>query len=136
MASGDKKVWLISQWHKIKIAIQLKNEQDGLYFREKEIWWASIGSNLGHEEDGKNQKFERPILILKKFNEHLILTVPLTSKVKENNKYYFKFNLNNRASSAIISQIRIISSKRLIRKIDNLSNRNFYKIKRLVKGLI
>lgn len=136
MASGNKKVWLISQWHKIKIAIQLTTDQGNLYFREKEIWWASIGSNLGHEEDGKNQKFERPVLILKKFNEHLILIVPLTSKVKEHSKYYFKFKLNNRASSVIISQIRIISSKRLIRKIDNLNNRNFYQIKRLVKGLI
>lgn len=136
MASGNKKVWLISQWHKIKIAIQLTTDQGNLYFREKEIWWASIGSNLGHEEDCKNQKFERPVLILKKFNEHLILIVPLTSKVKEHSKYYFKFKLNNRASSVIISQIRIISSKRLIRKIDNLNNRNFYQIKRLVKGLI
>ena len=136
MVSGDKKVWLISQWHKMKIAIQLTSNQDDLYFREKEIWWASLGSNLGHEEDGKNKKFERPILILKKFNKHLILIVPLTSRVKENNKYYFKFNLNNRVSSVIISQIRIISSKRLIRRIDNLSNGSFYKIKRLVRALI
>lgn len=48
-----------------------------------------MGVNIGYEEDGKNEKFERPVLILKKFNQYLILVVPLSSKIK-NNKYYFE----------------------------------------------
>lgn len=107
-----------------------------MYFREKEVWWASLGANLGHEEDGKNKKFERPVLILRKFNKHLMLVIPLTSKIKENNKYYFKCFLNNQSGSAIISQIRIISSKRLIRRMGDMSNMDFYKIKDLIKNLI
>lgn len=95
MVSGDKKAQFISQWNKIKIEIQLTTNKSSLYFREKEVWWASLGANLGHEEDGKNKKFERPVLILRKFNKHLMLVIPLTSKIKENNKYYFKCFLNN-----------------------------------------
>jgi hypothetical protein len=31
------------------------------YFREKEIWWACLGANIGFEQNGKNENFERPI---------------------------------------------------------------------------
>lgn len=36
-----------------------------LYFKERQIWWASIGQNIGVEANGKNKKYERPVIILK-----------------------------------------------------------------------
>ncbi len=30
--------------------------------------WCSIGINVGDEEDGKNELYERPVLVIKKFN--------------------------------------------------------------------
>lgn len=48
-------------WTRLKIRIHL-SEKD-VYFREGEMWWASLGANIGHEQDGKNETFERPILI-------------------------------------------------------------------------
>ncbi|MEK9183120.1 MAG: hypothetical protein AAB849_01275 [Patescibacteria group bacterium] len=47
------------EWTKIKIRIHISERV--IYFREGEIWWASLGINIGHEQDGKNQNFERPI---------------------------------------------------------------------------
>ena len=137
MASDDKKARLISRWHKIKIEIQLMADKNNLYFREKEVWWASLGANLGHEEDGKNKKFERPVLILKKFNRHLILVIPLTSKIKEDKFYYYKFAISGEEFvSALICQIRLISSKRLSRKIGKVNNQDFKEIKYRIKGFL
>jgi len=41
-----------------------KNRQNSLFY-EREIWFCSVGMNLGHEEDGKQDQFLRPIIILK-----------------------------------------------------------------------
>ena len=60
----------IIEWSKKKIEINNSNKYPR-FFKEREIWWASIGSNVGSEEDGKNNDFERPVLILKKFNKDL-----------------------------------------------------------------
>ncbi len=137
MPLDDKeKAKLIFEWHKIKIDIQLAAVKNNLYFYEKDVWWASLGANIGHEEDGKNKKFERPVLILKKFNNHLALIAPLSSQLKQNNKYYYKFYLNQRLTSVIVSQIRIISSKRLIRKIGNITSADFNKIKLQIRGFL
>ena len=44
-------------WHQLKINI---NESKKLpTFNEREIWWCSIGTNIGFEMDGKNGPFHR-----------------------------------------------------------------------------
>ena len=73
-------------WIKIKAKIHISDRL--VYFREGEIWWVNLGANIGHEEEGKNDNFERPILILKKFNKHLLWAIPLTTQIKEGNLYY------------------------------------------------
>lgn len=57
-------------WHSLKEKIELKNIEE-IRFREQEIWWCSLGENIGCEEDGKNELFERPVLILRKFNHEM-----------------------------------------------------------------
>ena len=92
------------------------------FIHEREIWWCSLGLNIGDEEDGKNENFERPILVLKKFNRKIVLIIPLTTKIKEN-PYYFSFTHDGVRFAVILSQIRLISTSRLsrrIRKIDVL----------------
>ncbi len=130
--SLNNKKELIFEWHKVKISLDaepLKN----FYFKPKEVWWASIGVNIGHEEDGKNKKFGRPVVILKKFNKHLVLVVPLTSKIKLDKHYYYKFVFSRlEFISAIISQIRLLSSKRLFRKMGIIDSRDFLEIQRRV----
>lgn len=48
---------------------ELNNAVFNSYVHAREIWWCSIGINVGDEEDGKNSMFERPVLIIKKFNQ-------------------------------------------------------------------
>lgn len=98
------------------------------YIHERELWWCSLGLNVGDEEDGKNDQFERPVLIIRKFNQRIVLIVPLTTKVKEN-QYYFPFTHDTVAFAVIISQLRLISTNRLTRKIRKMDQDLFREIK-------
>ncbi|MFA7169790.1 MAG: hypothetical protein WC178_02965 [Candidatus Paceibacterota bacterium] len=53
-------------WHNLKLKIENNGTKKKKKFREREIWWCSLGENIGFEQDGKNEKFERPILVLRK----------------------------------------------------------------------
>lgn len=121
------------EWHLIKKL--LENKEEKVYFHEREIWWCSFGVNIGFEEDGKNKQFERPALVLKKFNNDLLWVLPLTS-VQKVGKYYFKINFRKRNSAVILSQLRIISGKRLLSKMHMIAKNDFEEIKKRVKGFL
>ena len=101
------------------------------YIHEREIWWCSIGINIDDEEDGKNEKFERPVLVLKKFNNNIVLAVPLTTKIK-GSKYYFGFEHDGVEFAAILSQLRLMSTKRFSRRIRKINSGLFSEIKKAV----
>ena len=67
------------------------------YFKEREIWWASIGENIGTEMNGKNSYFRRPVLIVRKLDTYSFVCVPLTSKQKEGS-WYVPITHDNRMS--------------------------------------
>ena len=126
-------IQLFQQWSKLKIYIHLNKDSNELYFREKQIWWVSIGQNIGIEANGKNRSFERPVIILKKFNAEAFLGVTLSSK-KKVGTYYFQLSGNTPKPSFVnLSQIKLMSSKRLIRKISELPAAEFDTIRRLIK---
>ena len=52
-------------WHRHKE--QLHAQHQTPTFQEREMWWCSVGVNIGHEMDGKNQFYNRPMLIVHKF---------------------------------------------------------------------
>lgn len=112
-------------------------EERIIYFNEREVWWASVGINIGNEVDGKNGYFERPVLVLKKINPSTLLVVPLTSQEKTS-CYYFQLEREDGKKTLILSQIRLISSKRLIRKMKSVSAsvREFAAIKEKIVEII
>lgn len=116
------------EWIKIKELLHQKDQPPS--FEEREIWWANIGENVGHEENGKGDNFIRPFIIVKKFNKELLFGVPCSSVFKDN-KYYYKVGMETSdfKTSALLSQARVISSKRLLRKIDKLGNGSFRDLK-------
>jgi mRNA interferase MazF len=117
---------LFDNWNEIKKDIQ---KSSGIFFHQREIFYAKIGQNIGFEQSGKGESFIRPLLIYKKFNSNLFLGIPL-STTKNRGKYYFEFSFKqNKTSVAILSQIRLFDSKRLIRKIGKIDNDNFNKLK-------
>ncbi|MFW0862376.1 MAG: type II toxin-antitoxin system PemK/MazF family toxin [Candidatus Komeilibacteria bacterium] len=122
------------EWTKLKIRIHIADERE-VFFREKEIWWASLGVNIGYEQDGKNKNFERPVIIVKKFNKDLFWAIPTTTKIKDKH-YYFKFSYNGSKQSTILSQLKLFSSKRLIRKIGLIEDNYFLDIKDRLKNYL
>ena len=106
---------------KINMAIPIKE------FSEKEIWWASLGINVGREIDGKHHNYERPVLVLRKFNSETLWALPLTSTIKEGT-YFYSIVIKETARTLPILQLRMISSKRLLRKIERISDTEFFNI--------
>jgi len=109
-------------------------------FNEREIWWCSIGINIGHEMDGKNRFYNRPILIIRKFNNRIFWGVPLTTKVKEN-PFYFKLDFQGnekiaRTRCAMLSHLRLYDGKRLHDKMGKISREEFDPIKVALKALL
>jgi mRNA interferase MazF len=99
-----------------------------VYFHKGDIWFASIGKNIGDEEDGKNSSFERPVLIIRKFNNSIFLGLPLTSNEEKEGKYYHKL-ISFSGSTAILSQVRLFDAKRLLRLMGKIDNTELKEIK-------
>lgn len=105
------------------------------HFHEREIWWASLGLNVGDEQDGKNDLFERPVLILKKFNDKVVLILPLTSQSKEG-KFYQSIKYGEKTSTVILSQIRLLSVKRFRRFVRKISYSQFKAVQNKLQNLL
>ncbi|MEI6660045.1 MAG: type II toxin-antitoxin system PemK/MazF family toxin [bacterium] len=117
-------------WNSLKKSL---SEKPRTYFNKGEIWFVSIGKNVGDEEDGKNENFERPVVITRKFNNNIFIGIPLTSQNKEG-KFYQKLKSFN--SVAILSQVRLFDAKRLLRRIGRLDNTELNVLKENIRKLI
>jgi mRNA interferase MazF len=100
-------------------------------FHEKEIWWCAMGINIGYEEDGKNRLFERPVLVIKKFNKHVAWVVPITTKPHYD---IFHYQLRFSGNFLIIPQVRLTSSKRFIRFVEKISDDEMLEIFEVFKS--
>lgn len=67
-------------WNNLKKNI---NNRDLIYTSEREVWFCSVGLNVGSEQDGKNENYERPVLVIKKVTLNTFIGVPLTSNKKK-----------------------------------------------------
>ena len=120
-------------WNETKKILRQKTQDEIFYKRD--VWWCALGLNIGSEQDGKNEMFERPVLIIKKYNKDMLLVAPFTSKQKDN-QYYLSLD-SGINSQLIISQLRTVSSKRLLRKIETISTKDYITvILQIIKGLV
>jgi mRNA interferase MazF len=119
-----KYVKKFDEWGTQKKKIDSHEIQDSLYVKEREVWWISVGVNVGAEIDGKNELFERPVLIFRKVGREQFYGLPLTSKEKSG-PFYRLVHYGDSAGNVCLSQLRVFSSKRLIRKIDVVNETEF-----------
>lgn len=108
----------------VKINILLATKARAAYFKECEIWWCSIGLNIGEEEFGKGPTFQRPVLIFKKFTANSFLGLPLTSSLKEGSWYVFS-EVVGQKGSIMLNQARIFDRRRLKRRISEMNSADF-----------
>ena len=104
------------------------------FAHERDVWWASLDVNIGSEQDGTSDVFERPVLIVRKFNKDTVLIVPLTSSPRRT-AYHVAVRHDGIEFAAIISQLRLISTKRLRRKIYQMDRALFSHIRECIRFL-
>ncbi len=105
-------------------------------YHEREIRWCRFGLNIGFEQDGTGRSYSRPALILKGFSRHVCLVVPLTTSTKKN-KYYIPIGtVAGKDASVIISQLRLIDTRRLDQSIVTMDKAMFEPIRKAVKDML
>lgn len=120
-------------WHKVKTEIQAKHGAPS--FKNREIWWCKVGVNVGDEEDGKGVNFNHPVLVVRKFNKRILWGVPLTTQVK-NAPSYHKINFKNKIQCVMLTQLKLLDNKRLMKQIGKLTIEQFDEIREKLKELI
>jgi len=121
------------KWNGAKKKTELKLDNFGVH--EREIWWISFGVNIGVETDGKNNDFERPALIIRKFNRQMVWILPTTLQEKDE-RFHEKFILEDKEYFVAITQLRTVSTKRFLRKIGMMSKDDFKKVKQRITGFL
>lgn len=112
------------------------NGSNPIGYKRREVWLCNLGENIGFEEDGKGDRFVRPVLILKIYSRRFCHILPLSTTDKRG-KFYYEFNAGTEKTSvALLSQSRSIDSYRLIRKIGIANNADFKAIMRQVVNLL
>ena len=115
---------------------KIHTENPNRKYHAGDVWWCNLGQNIGFEQNGSGDSFERPVLVLKGFSKNVCLIVPLTTKQKKN-KFYFDLGIvDGKQNFAILSQIKLIDTKRLKNKIDFIGRDTLNKIKKAICDLI
>jgi len=112
-------------WNELKKKIELSANEPIAFPQEGEVWMCSLGKNIGYEQNGANDNFSRPVLIVKKFNNHMFWATPLSTKQKKFDFYFNFTDLDNKRVSIILAQMKLVSVKRLKRKLYDLPNELF-----------
>lgn len=130
MANMNKK---FSEWIDVKEKLHEKN-MNVPYVNQGDIWWASVGENIGQEVNGKNKEFSRPIIILKKLAFGFYFVIPVTTRPKYGT-WYVPFYYNKRSMIACLHQSRAMDYRRLWSRMGELDSDDFSRIKAGFKRL-
>src|SRR4051812_24730319 len=120
-------------WMQVKKSLEARERT--IIFHEREIWWCALGTNLGVETDGKNKLRTRPVLIVKRFNKQLLWVVPLTSTAKTG-IFYLPVSYRGQTSYLVLSQLRAISSKRLMRQLWTMPHGRFNAVREQLRAFL
>lgn len=98
------------------------------FVSEGEIWWASLGENIGAEINGKNRQFSRPVVVLRKLSNGFYIVIPLTTQIHYGT-WYVNFKQKGVEMSACLHQVRSLDYRRLISYFGQLDDTDFAVVK-------
>jgi mRNA-degrading endonuclease toxin of MazEF toxin-antitoxin module len=124
------------KWNELKKKIDSEIIEPNRFPKEGEVWMSAIGKNIGFEQNGSSDNFSRPVLVIKKFNNHMFWSVSLSTKQKKFDFYFNFIDPNSNKVSAILEQLKLISIKRLKRKLYDLPEKQLQEIKTKLKGFL
>lgn len=118
-------------WNKIKK--KTNAQKQSLFFHEREVWLIRMGANIGHEQDGAGHGFVRPMVIMRVFNKDTFFGVGLTGRKKFGAHYTYVGVVAKRDATANLSQVRLIDTRRLVKKIDTVNEKTFLSLREALK---
>jgi len=122
------------QWNEIKKRIDASEPKADRFPKMGEVWMSALGKNIGYEQNGAGDNFSRPVLVVHKFNNKMFFVVPLSTKQKSFDFYYNCTDPDGNKISLILAQLRLLSIKRLERKLYAFDSAGMSKIRtRLAK---
>jgi mRNA-degrading endonuclease toxin of MazEF toxin-antitoxin module len=121
-------------WNENKKRLDQRN--DAPYCHARELWWCSLGVNIGSEQDGSGIAYRRPVLVLKGLSAVTSLVIPLTTSTNLHPMRPSVGVVDGKEACALLSQVRVIDTKRLVRKIGYLDKTIFRNIRNAVKGML
>jgi len=125
---------IYDRWSNIKQ--KLNKRKHNFYIKQGEIYFLSIGQNIGYETYGKDELFLRPVLIFKKLNRYTFIGIPLTSKQKSGDHFFSFQYKKDTISTAQISQMRMFDIKRIEYRSGRISTMDFENLKNKVAKLL
>jgi len=116
-------------WNNLKKKLAINNKK--FLFKEGDVWWMSLGLNIGEEMYGKGGVYSRPVIIFKKLSSNTCIILPLSTQQKQGS-WFFNFELQNKFQTISLHQIRFVSIKRLIKKFAEIPEPDFALIRKAV----
>lgn len=115
---------------------RINDAETNKLYHEREIWWLSLGVNIGYEQDGTSNEYQRPVLVLTGFSKFVCLIVPLTTSQKKNPYHVALGLVDGKQAFAIISQLRLVDTRRFVNKVGMLEKSLFENVKSAVKAML
>lgn len=103
---------------------------------EREVWWCKLGVNIGSEENGSGYAYARPIVILRGLSMETCLVIPLTTSSDKHRLRPYAGVVGERKARAILSQMRVVDTRRFTSKIGYLDKDIFEEIRKAVKDML
>jgi len=115
-------------WIQKKISIDCSTHRPP-YVSEGDIWWASVGENVGSEVNGKSELFSRPVIVYRKLAHGFYFVIPTSTKDKKGS-WYVPYQQRDVANVACLHQSRAIDHRRILSKLGTLDDADFLRIKK------
>lgn len=116
---------------------QIDQQKSGsIMYHAREVWWAALGVNIGFEQDGVGDKKQRPVLVLKGFSKQVCMVVPLTTSPTRNAYRVDAGVVDGTPAAALISHMRLIDTKRLLKKVETMNLDVFEGIRKAAKDML
>ncbi|HCC83250.1 TPA: toxin-antitoxin system protein [Candidatus Uhrbacteria bacterium] len=113
----------------------LEGKETDFLFRTGEVWWSSVGINIGEESCGKGETFRRPILVVRKLSRQNFIGVPLSTQPKIGS-WFTTVNIQGKKQAVLLYQIKMFSTRRFQRRLTTLDEADFKQVKEKLEQLL
>ncbi|MBP7846022.1 MAG: type II toxin-antitoxin system PemK/MazF family toxin [Candidatus Pacebacteria bacterium] len=121
------------KWNTKKKSLEERNKK--FLFKTGDIWWCSVGLNVGAESCGKGEIFRRPVLVLKKLSANSFIGIPLSTQKKEGS-WFCGISILGEVQYVLLYQVRMFSANRFQRRLTTLDDGDFARVKEKLEALL